>query len=81
MHNVLKTLAVVSVLSGTVALAHAQPSEAPDPTAQTAGGMMDHENMMGMMKMMSQMSDMMTDCDRMMATMMQTKGSGAGSKG
>jgi len=38
--------------------------------------MMEHGDMMGMMKMMSQMSDMMARCDKMMSMMMESHGSG-----
>ena len=69
MHNILKTIAIVSVVVAGFAVApalHADDSQAPSGSMMNRGGMMGQGGMMGMM---GQMGSMMEHCNGMMKGM------------
>lgn len=77
MHNILKTIAIVSVVAAGFAVApalHADESQAPSGSMMNRGGMMGQGGMMGMMNMMGQMGPMMEQCNGMMKDMGGAKG-------
>lgn len=74
MHNILKTIAIVSVVVAGFAVApalHADDFQAPSGSMMNRGGMMGQGGMMGMM---GQMGSMMEHCNGMMKGMDGTQG-------
>ena len=82
MRNPLKAAFAVMALTGGLAAApalHAQDQQAPGSMMGEEGmmgesGMMGEGEMMPMMNMMQQMSRMMTNCNKMMESMMDESG-------